>query len=269
VDFDNAIYEELCARLYQAYQFRPVTALQKERLKTIARTVKLELCTPGVEEIPVKYDVLVDGEEQSLETGLTRQRFEEISSPLLLKTLEKTAAMLDAAEKKILPVARIILTGGASQMPMVRRSLQELIGDRFSVEEPYQPSRAVSFGAALYGAFHQLRQRTQHTYGVMVRSGKKSTGFRLHPMIEPGVELPARSPEPLVIKAPPSGTLLLRAAYSDDGKKPAERMQYFNLDGLPVAGTLEVTLSVDESLNLSLVCKAPDGRTFSDSTARR
>ncbi len=258
VDFDNAVYEELCAQFFRLYQFRPSSALQERRLREKAADVKLELCTTGVEEVPVSFVVSVDGEDQSLETTLTRSRFEEISAPLLLKTLEKTAAMLARADREGLRVDRIILTGGASQMPMVRRSLQDLVGDRFSIEEPYQPSRAVSFGAALYGAEKILRKKTEHSYGLMVRPSADDIYFRMQIMVKPGESLPARS-APLSMQVPSSGILAFQVAYSSDGMTPAERKRHLYLDGLPASEALEVTLEVCEDLNIAIECRLPDG----------
>ena len=261
VDFDSAVYDELCARFYRLYQFRPA-GRQQSLLMDKARKVKLELCTPGVEETNVSFDVHLDGEDRTLETTLTRERFEEISAPLLLKTLEKTQAMLERADREGIRVDRIILTGGASQMPMVRSALQELVGERFTIEEPYQPSRAVSFGAALYGAYQPqgkiLRQKTEQAYGLMLRTSMDDIYLHLHTMIPAGADLPARS-QPLAMHAPASGFFNFQVAYSADGVNPAERKRHLQLDGLPAEGRVEVTMEVTEDLNIAIECKAPDG----------
>lgn len=286
VDFDGAIYDELCGRFYKENKFKPTTAHEQRLLRELAGQTKLDLCAAGIDSVPVKYDVVINDEEQSLETVLTRDRFEEISAPLLQRTLVKTDAMLSEAEKKGIRVDRIVLTGGASQMPMVRRKLQELVGDRYTIEEPYQPSKAVSFGAALYGAYIPaapkkdlqptaptsvegngiLRQRAQYHEGIMILQDNNT--LKLNVMIKAGSKLPAISPEPLLTDAPPEGCFRFQIAFSEDGKATDFRRRYLDLFGLPTKGTLEITMRMDESLNLTIECKAPDGKVYSVGTGK-
>ena len=289
VDFDRAIYDELCGRFYKEYKFKPTRKDEQRFLLELAAQTKLDLCAPGAESVTVKYDVVIDDEDQSLETVLTRERFEEISVPLLQRTLVKTDAMLSEAEKRGIRVDRIVLTGGASQMPMVRRELQKLVGNRFTVEEPYQPSKAVSFGAALYGANipiapqedvratiqnpapgnRILLQKAQYHEGIMVQQDEKTLQPQLTVMIKAGSKLPAISPEPLLTEAPAEGCFRFQIAYSEDGKTSAPKRRYLDLYGLPPKGTrLEITMRMDESLNLTIECKAPDGTVYSVGTGK-
>ncbi len=283
LDFDEAIYEELCAQLYRTYHYKPAAEWAKRELMRIAREAKLELCTDGVEEYPVRFTVFLNDEEQTLETTITRARFEEISSPLLQRTLAMTAEMLAFADQEHIRVDRIILTGGASQMPMVRRSLQELVGDRFTIEEPYQPSRAISFGAALFGAFLPgknepvdqttstspgtspgdgiLRQKTLSYYGLMAHSGRGDIGYRMYVLISPGEKLPASSGTPLFIEAPDTGVLELQLTCSKDGKEHGT-IWHYRMEGMPTQGCMEISISVDVDLNMTVSCKAEDGTIY-------
>jgi molecular chaperone DnaK (HSP70) len=256
VDFDNAIYDELCAELFRRYQFRPTSGKQEAMLRSNAAAAKLELCTTQNDHVSVEIPVEVDGEDQTYEASITRERFEDISSPLVKKTLEKTAALLERAENRNIRVDRIILTGGASQMPLVRRRLQELVGDSFSIEEPYQPSRAVSFGAALRGDKMILRRKTEHCYGVLLDS-REDIRYRMRPMIAAAAYLPARS-DPLSVM-PESGMARIPVVYSEDGVTPCTKTRYLTLDGLPAGEKIDLILEVGEDLNIAVECRLPDG----------
>ena len=84
---------------------------------------------------------------------VTRAEFEEATRGLLRRTVEVVTGMLDRRNGWPRPET-IVLTGGASKMPMVRRALGEALepygyGERDIVS--FRPSDAISFGASRFG----------------------------------------------------------------------------------------------------------------------
>lgn len=82
---------------------------------------------------------------------LSRETFEELTRPLLLRTLTFTADLLEAAARKGAGnVDKLLLVGGSTYMPQVRTGLEEMFGNRFEMLQ-FRPNQAVAEGAALYG----------------------------------------------------------------------------------------------------------------------
>ena len=68
---------------------------------------------------------------------------------MLIQTLELVQRVLDESIAAGIKIDCIVLSGGASQMPMVMNGLKELVEDEYPVIL-YRPSEAVSFGAARF-----------------------------------------------------------------------------------------------------------------------
>jgi molecular chaperone DnaK len=95
----------------------------------------------------VDFILAHDGERSII--PVTREQFEEITSGLLEQTIDKVRGVLDAARKEgVSKIDRILLVGGMSKMPVVKRRLE---GDFGFPAELKDPDLAVAKGAALYG----------------------------------------------------------------------------------------------------------------------
>ncbi len=80
---------------------------------------------------------------------VTRETFDEITKPLLKKTLDKTNDVLEAAEKKgVTQIDEIILVGGSCKMPQVKTAV-EAVYSQIPIKM-FDPHEAVAKGAALH-----------------------------------------------------------------------------------------------------------------------
>lgn len=92
---------------------------------------------------------LVHHANKQTKVEMTRAQFEDLTKHLIEQTIERTSAVLEAA--RALGVARIdqlLLVGGSSKMPVVKRRLKEVFGLE---GELYRPDQSVAEGAALVG----------------------------------------------------------------------------------------------------------------------
>jgi molecular chaperone DnaK len=89
-------------------------------------------------------------------TDITREEFEEATAPLLGRTQATTELVLRQAGLSWADIDRVLLIGGSTRMPMVRRMLQEVTGKR--PEQSISPDEAVAHGAALYADLLLQRQ---------------------------------------------------------------------------------------------------------------
>ncbi|MBI5236705.1 MAG: molecular chaperone DnaK [Deltaproteobacteria bacterium] len=116
------------------------------RIKDIAERAKMELAESEVAAIDVPFTG-DNGERRRFETFLTRGGFEKLTSGLLHRMIEPTEQALKCAGLEPSDIDRVLLVGGSSRMPQVRRLLRELMG-----KEPYadiNPDEVVAMGAAI------------------------------------------------------------------------------------------------------------------------
>lgn len=108
--------------------------------------------------------------------AISREEFEVLAGPFIERTMELTARALSDAGIEAAKVDRLILSGGSSRIPLVRR----LLGERFGLkpEGAVNPEEVVALGAAVESALvdgsERLRVRdvVSRTYGVEIDGGR-------------------------------------------------------------------------------------------------
>ena len=284
-DFDARLMDELLEMMQQeGYQLRD--AQEREELLREAVAAKHELSRD--EEAVVRHQNRRNG--SYMELTITRARFEEITRDLLLQAVEKTQQMLQDQLARGRTVDSIVLSGGASQMPMVRRALEAYIQPAVPVQPPFRPSRAVSFGAARYGLGLSVQKSegrkkekdptpappnpvaqlyTRHSYGVLVETADVMEG-------KVQILLPAETPLP--------ATATLEEYWTGRGRmdcrvyRPRARTQVSVLEpdkcvnlrwlhfDLP-PDTYRLTLTVDPNYNIIARLEGRNGTVHTASTA--
>jgi molecular chaperone DnaK (HSP70) len=101
-------------------------------------------------------DVLVVHGGRRASITVTRAAYEEITSPLLQRTVELTASVLDRARERGVPeVDMCLLVGGMSKTPAVAQALADTFGLTPKLADP---DLAVAKGAAVYGQKKELER---------------------------------------------------------------------------------------------------------------
>ncbi|HEX9917584.1 MAG TPA: Hsp70 family protein, partial [Pyrinomonadaceae bacterium] len=121
------------------------------KLTLIAEYAKIELSTAD-ETIVSLIDLGADAEGRLIEAELPLRRAEveaEIE-PLVARCLQLAVDALSAARVRGTDLDRVLLVGGPTQMPYVRRSLGEALGAK--VDYSLDPMTVVAYGAAIFGA---------------------------------------------------------------------------------------------------------------------
>jgi hypothetical protein len=83
-------------------------------------------------------------------TKITRARFEEAAKPLLDRTRLFLDELLETASLSWRDIDHLLLVGGSTKMPMVKRMLEEMSGK--SLTYKVNPDTAVAVGAAMFAA---------------------------------------------------------------------------------------------------------------------
>ncbi len=83
---------------------------------------------------------------------LTRDKFDELTSGLLERTIQLTNEMLDIARQKgYTTFDQVLLVGGSSKMPQVMARLTREFAGKGITPKIFDPDQAVAKGAAVYG----------------------------------------------------------------------------------------------------------------------
>jgi molecular chaperone DnaK (HSP70) len=151
-DWDDAVVD------YLTQTFETETGISADSLAEDAETyqellndaeaIKKSLSSRESVVRPVRFD------GQRVKVEITRERFDELTSPLLGRTLDLTDQVMEKARAKgIETVDRVLLVGGSTYMPQVKTAVE----GRFDAPvELYDPNQAVAKGAAIYGFKCQL-----------------------------------------------------------------------------------------------------------------
>ncbi|MEM6469580.1 MAG: Hsp70 family protein [Planctomycetota bacterium] len=83
-----------------------------------------------------------------LRTELSQEEFASRSADLVERTMMTVQLVLDDAETDWSDLTRLILVGGSTRMPMIRKELEKISG--MELDRSLSPDEAVSHGAALY-----------------------------------------------------------------------------------------------------------------------
>ncbi|MBY0263659.1 MAG: Hsp70 family protein, partial [Phycisphaerales bacterium] len=143
-DFDQALIGLFTAEIRERFgdvSFPPAT---RQALSQFAELAKIRLS----DQVRVAVRIALD-EARTYERTVTRDEFEALVAPLVERTLAACARALRDAKRQMDgdPVSAVVLVGGATRTPLVRRKVREFFG-----LEPYMalaPDLVVALGAAV------------------------------------------------------------------------------------------------------------------------
>ncbi len=122
-----------------------------QRLREAAEKAKIELS--NLTETPINLPFITADETgpKHLEVELTRAKLEELIGHLVRKTIEPMEQALRDSELSKDKISRVLLVGGSTRIPMVRRIIEEYFGSSVPIDRSVNPDEAVALGAALQG----------------------------------------------------------------------------------------------------------------------
>ena len=281
--FEELLEKEICLQLRQKVGYEPKTAARREQIRQVAREIKHALS----DQDEVEREVVLPDEEVTV--AITRQRFEELIAPCLQNTWEIIHSQLQKAQARGIRVDAIVLSGGSSRIPYIERQLNAVTGGAIPVV-PYNPSMAVCYGAARYGAARVRPAETAETDSdpvgpvdvsdgrkVLIQHADRAYGIwvpddtlhgHVHYLIDAKATLPCQS-EPLPIVASETGSTKFWLYHSKeyvtgqqteaDPKANCREILRPSFD-LPARAGVQFTLYMDENRSIKLACRLPDGK---------
>ncbi len=150
-DFDWAITEHLAAQLATPLERRdPAHAAALRALRAAAEDAKIELSRQDKVPITLPRPLEVDGQAIDVELELDRATVERLCAPLVERSLEVCARLLAAHGLAPGQLAKVVLVGGPTVMPLVRTRVASRL--QATLAEGLDPMTLVAQGAALYAA---------------------------------------------------------------------------------------------------------------------
>lgn len=216
-DFDWAVVDWALAEISRAEgvslgRSEPRHAPAMRKLKHAAEEAKIELTRAQSAEISLPEWLELDGKMLEVQLSLEQARLEALTLPLVQRSIDVCRRLLDAHGVKEL--SRVVLVGGPTMMPWLRRLVGEALRAPFS--EGLDPMTLVAQGAAVYAATSGLCAQVQRQ--------PEPRGFKLW------LQFPAMSSDasPFVV-----GKIL--AKHDGDGQPegpPPARIRLLRGDGL-------------------------------------
>jgi len=147
-----------------------------QRLTEAAERAKVELSSRVETELSVPFITATADGPQDLRYSLTRAEFEELTADLVERTIGPTEQAMADAGVTPREIDEVLLTGGSTRMPAVRRTVERLAGTE--PRRDINPDEAVALGAAVQGGVIAgsvedvvLVDVTPLSLGVEVRGG--------------------------------------------------------------------------------------------------
>ncbi len=150
-DIDNAVVEHLLTEFQQqtGINLRGDSAAMT-RLKEAAEKAKIELSTLVTTDIDLPFISSDSSGPKHLHATLTRSKLEELAYPIVRRVEAPIKRTLADAKLTSKEVDRIILIGGQTRMPLVRKFVEDIVGKQ--AERGVDPMECVAVGAAIQGA---------------------------------------------------------------------------------------------------------------------
>src|SRR5690606_17077734 len=107
-----------------------------QRLREAAEEAKIELSELKSTHIMIEAVTMTDQGPLSLETTLTREKFEELVGDIIRGTLDPMMKAISDAKLTPEQIDAVLLVGGTTRIPLVREVVKEKLGK--------QPNRDIS-----------------------------------------------------------------------------------------------------------------------------
>jgi len=149
-DFDMILLEYLCQEFKKDSGIdikKDNMALQ--RLREAAEKAKCELSSAQQTDINLPYLTMDATGPKHMNMKLTRAKFEQLSAPLIQRTVEPCKKAVKDAGISTGEIGEVLLVGGMSRMPKVQDTVKEIFGRKPS--KAVNPDEAVAIGAAIQG----------------------------------------------------------------------------------------------------------------------
>ncbi len=259
-DMDNAIINYVVKEFHKDHGIdvnNDPVAMQ--RIREASEKAKIELSTVIESEINLPYLTATNEGPKHLQMKFSRAKLDELMDPLVRKCKKSIDQAMGDAKLSNKDIAKVILVGGPTRMPIVLRYLDEWCGSK--VERGVDPMECVAMGAAVQGGVLAGEVKDILLLDVTPLSlGIETLGSVFTKLIERNTTIPVKKSQAFSTAADNQPAVTIRIAQ---GERPMyadnKHLGQFDLVGIPPAlrgvPQIEVTFDIDANGILSVTAK--------------
>lgn len=223
-----------------------------QKLKHEAERGKKLLSETAKATININPLTIIDGIPYNLSVEITRDAFEDMIKPYVEKSLDVVDMALERAGETIASIDKVILVGGSTLIPMIKR----VIAGR--IKEPYRasdPAKSVAMGAAIYNyLIHlpnssvQIGQIMRQHIGTRAITNVETGEKKMIPILKMGTEIPASVTESgFKVTGGGSAVQIDCFQWEDGFEQERKFIGSVMVEGVQTDSELSITYGIDEN----------------------
>jgi len=220
-----------------------------QRLREAAEKAKLELSSMQSTDINLPFITADHSGPKHLQRSIDRPTFESLIADLLKRSGDSCKQALADAQLKPEQIDEVILAGGSTRIPAVRRHVKEIF--KKEPNKGVNPDEAIALGAAIQGGILGGGVKDVLLLDVTPFSlGIETLGGVMTPLVKKNTTIPTR-PSMIFSTAADNQSAVSIQVYQGEKEKAAENrlLGRFELVGIPAAPKgapqIEVTFDID------------------------
>ncbi len=249
-DWDQAVMDWMVKEFKNAHGVDLAEdKMATQRLREAAEKAKIELSAAGETSINLPFITATAEGPLHLELGLTRAKFQELTSDLLARVKEPFEKAIADAGLSVKDIEHIVLVGGSTRMPAVSDLVKELSGRE--PQKGVNPDEAVAVGAAIQAGVLRGEVKDILLLDVTPLSlGIETKGGIMTRLIDRNTTIPAKRSEVFTTADDNQSSVEIKVLQGESEMSYRNHnLGTFQLQGIPPAPRMvpqiEVTFDID------------------------